>query len=447
MSDINYFYDVNGEYFTRKYKQNNSKKPLPENKKIIETLLNAGNKNSLVDSTLVRDMREIDKKINESFALEGMKQILSTSINEVTASNLSELNKLISLSNKMEFGSIEAGGDFTLSNFTQEVTVDVSASITSMQSIQTKVVNDISKKLTQNVNNEIKSIMELTDKKSDTEKQATNLGQTLGSLGEKALDTAARMMEISVGNSSSTKVEKEMITELKDTLQLDRSFELAKDEKITNTFENRLKKENIAKCVQNTNTSNEFIVDKAQIAGDFTIENTTQSIKISKVMNCAFNQEIIDDLATRILNDFDENISRAIDSRNQYLREQNKELMNGDIYAVGVAAKTALEGVGQIAKDIGTGVSTAAEGVGEGVSTASIGIGEGAIGVGEGLATGAVGLGEGISTGAQGVGTGISSAFQGMTVPFVIAGIVVSIIGAIVVYMKLKNKDGGSFQL
>ena len=62
MSDINYFYDVNGEYFTRKYKQNNSKKPLPENKKIIETLLNAGNKNSLDDSTLVRDMREIDKK-------------------------------------------------------------------------------------------------------------------------------------------------------------------------------------------------------------------------------------------------------------------------------------------------------------------------------------------------------------------------------------------------
>ena len=151
MSDINYFYDVNGEYFTRKYKQNNSKKPLPENKKIIETLLNAGNKNSLVDSTLVRDMREIDKNINESFALEGMKQILSTSINEVTASNLSELNKLISLSNKMEFGSIEAGGDFTLKNFTQEITIDVSASITSMQSIQTKVVNDISKKLTQKV--------------------------------------------------------------------------------------------------------------------------------------------------------------------------------------------------------------------------------------------------------------------------------------------------------
>ena len=129
-------------------------------------------------------------------------------------------------------------------------------------------------------------------------------------------------------------------------------------------------------------------------------------------MNCAFNQDIIDDLATRILNDFDENISRAIDSRNQYLREQNKELMNGDIYAVGVAAKTALEGVGQVAKDVGTGVSTASEG-----------IGEGAIGVG---------LGEGISTGAKGVGTGISTAFQGMTVPFVIAGIVVSIIGAFV---------------
>ena len=435
MNDINYFYDVNGEYFTRKYK-NNPKNPLSKTKKIIETLLNAGNNNSIVDSTLVRDMREIDKNINESFALEGMKQILSTSINEVTASNLSELNKLISLSNKMEFGNIEAGGDFTLRNFTQDITIDVSASITSMQSIQTKVVNDISKKLTQNVNNEIKSIIELTDKKSETEKQATNLGQTLGALGEKALDTAARMMEVSVGNSSSTKVKKEMITELKDTLQLDRSFELAKDEKITNTFENQLKKENIAKCVQNTNTSNEFIVDKAQIAGNFTIENTTQSIKISKVMNCAFNQEIIDDLATRILNDFDENISRAIDSRNLYLRDQKQELMNGDIYAVGVAAKTALEGVGQVAKDVGTGVSTAAEG-----------IGEGAIGVGQGFATGAVGLGEGISTGAQGVGTGISTAFQGMTVPFVIAGIVISIIGAFVVYMKLKNKGGGSVEL
>ena len=423
MSEINYFYDVDGKYFTRKQKKN---------KKIVETLLNAGNKKSLEDSTLVKDLKKIDKNIDESMVLQGMNQIISTSINEVSSSNLAELNKLISLSNKMEFGNIEAGGDFTLSNFKQEITLDTSASIKAVQTIQTKLVNDISTKIRRNISNSIQSIVELSNKKSDQERQSTNLGQTLEKLGSKALDTAAKMMEVSVGNSSSTKINKEMITELQDSLNLDRSFDLKKDEKIIKTFENQLKKENIAKCVQNTNTANEFKVDQAKVAGNFAIENTTQSIKINKVMDCAFDQEIINDLSTRILNDFDENVSRAIDSRNKYLLEQNKELTNGDIYAAGVAAKTALEGVGQVAKDVGSGISTASEGVGKGVSTA-------AEGVGEGVSTAAQGVGEGVSTAAQGVGKGIGYMFEGMFMPLVISGIVIAIIGAVVFYLKSKK--------
>ena len=126
--------------------------------------------------------------------------------------------------------------------------------------------------------------------------------------------------------------------------------------------------------INRINQSNKFKLSDIEAGGNINLENINQVASIKSVLNCAFNQEVITELATNIVNDMDENIERMQISNQKFAEENNVKSSSGDIYAAGVAGKAVLEGVGTAAIGVGEGVGTAAEGVGKGFASVWMGM-------------------------------------------------------------------------
>lgn len=334
--------------------------------KVIEKFLDAGNSTKLSDSTTIRDLKEINKNIDQSKVINGMAKIVSDAINEVVSSNTADLLRTISASNKLSFKNLNVSGDIKITNIKQVAQIDTTVQANFVQSITSKIQNDIASKIAEKVDTSTKEYMSDIKKLTSDEKVGSSLEGILGQLSGIG-ESMAKTLSISCGNSVNQSTSRNIDQEMKETYNLNQSFHYDKTDDAKNAVSNVLKPENLAKCAADSSATNDIPFENINITGSIEVDNITQESVVKDVMNCVFNQTVVTDIATKIFADFNKLITAMIENVNETLDEQQKTKVQGDIYAAGTAAADMLGGVGTAAQGVGTGVGSAAKGIGEGI--------------------------------------------------------------------------------
>ena len=400
MSNKTLFYDTHGNFI------------INDSQKIIETfaLLDVANKTNVNNSKNIKQLDEINETIDRSAVINSLTKLMSNVINEVTSENISELAKSISLSNKSNIFKIKAK-NVTLSNISQVGEIDTEVTAEFIQKIETKIRNDISKKIDDKISNIVDSSQKNIQESDSNKSSGSSIGDIVGNIVDTAGDVMKEVLSLSIGNTTDIDNSINIDEESKKNLKIDDSFKFKKNKESSDIIKNALDNKNLSKCAQSTNQTNELNFSDAELEGDLKVTNIKQIGAVKAVMKCAFNNEILNDLSTKILQDYITNVQNMIKSADEVAKKTKSASTSGDIYAVGVAGAKVLEGAGDAIKSTGEGISTAAEGVGDGVSTA-----------------------------AKGVGEGISSALSGLVAPLIIGGIVMVIF--IVAYIIFKKMGG-----
>ena len=393
MSNKTLFYDTHGNFI------------INDSQKIIKTfsLLDVANKTNVNNSKNIKQLDEINETIDRSTVINSLTKLMSNVINEVTSENISELAKSISLSNKINISKIKAK-NVTLSNISQVGEIDTEVTAEFIQKIETKIRNDISKKIDDKISNIVDSSKKNIQESDSNKSSGSSIGDIVGNIVDTAGDVMKEVLSLSIGNTTNIDNSINIDEESKKNLKIDDSFKFKKNKESSDKIKNALDNKNLSKCAQSTNQTNELNFSDAELEGDLKVTNIKQIGAVKAVMKCAFNNEILNDLSTKILQDYITNVQNMIKSADEVAKKTKSASTSGDIYAVGVAGAKVLEGAGK-------GISVAAEGVGDGVSTA-----------------------------AEGVGEGVSSALSGLVAPLIIGGIVMVIF--IVAYIIFKKMGG-----
>lgn len=377
-----------------------------------ETFLDAGNSTKLSDSTIIKDLKEINKNIDQSKVMKGMSKIISDVVNDVVSKNSTDLMRTIAVSNKIAISGAK-GGSFSMKNITQSIKAETSVQADFAQKVSTKIQNEIANKIKDNIDSATKQFDKDTKKSVTDEKLGTTIGGMVGdvvgalaSVGNKAFDTVGKVLTLSVGNSMEQTTSKDISQEMKDTFNLNQSFNYEKNDEAKTAISNVLKTENLSKCAADSKLANEIDLGKIDVSGPIEISEVNQEAVVKDVMKCAFNQEVINDIASKVVNDFDKLIKAMIENVNDKLTDELKTKVQGDIYAIGTAGVAVLEGAGKAIESTGKGISTVAEGLGKGIES----------------------VGKGVSTAAEGVGAGIGSILSGLTAPLIVGAVILALL-------------------
>lgn len=399
--------------------------------RIIEGLLDAGNSTKMSDSTKIKDLKTIEKNIDQSKVIKGMTALVSSAVTNAVSKNSADLLRSIAASNKISVGKA-SGTSFTLTKIKQTNTVEQETNANFVQQVTNKVINDIGVKLQENIDAAAKQAASDTKKLTSDEKAGTSIGGIIDSVANvagKGLDTLGKVLQVSAGNSVDQSTTKDITQEMKDSFKLDQSFKYDKNDDVKNSLENILSTENLAKCAADTKAENAIDLSSIDVSGPIVISELDQTNVVKDVMNCAFNQTVMNDISNKILNDYNKLIKQMVENVDTKLDEQTKTNVQGDIYAAGVAGAAVVQAAGEA-------VSTGSQGIGKGIESA----GKGIESAGAGISTAAKGVGEGVGTAAKGVGEGIESAMTGLMMPLIAGGAVLVIL--IIGYVLWKSMGG-----
>ncbi len=393
---------------------------------VVETFLDAGNSTKLSDSTRIKDLKEINKNIDQSKVIAGMSKIISDVIYDVVNKNSTDLLRTIAASNRITISS-GRGLSFLFKNITQSVQMESTVDADFAQKTITRIQNDIANKVKDNIDSATKEFDRNIQKSVIDEKSGTNIGGIIGGVvkglidvGTKALDTASKVLSLSVGNSMEQSTSKDISQEMKETFNLNQNFKYEKTDEAKNAISNVLKADNLSKCAADSKIANEVDLGKIDVSGPIEISEVKQEAIVQDIMKCAFNQEVINDIASKVFNDYDKLIKTMIENVNDKLTDEQKSAVQGDIYAIGTAGAAVLEGAGK-----------AAEGLGKGIESA-----------GSGISTAAQGVGKGVSTAAEGVGAGIGSVLSGLTAPLIIGAVIlVLLLIGFIIFKVIRSKS------
>lgn len=340
---------------------------------LIENFLDAGNSSKLIDTTKIKDLKNIETNINQSKVISGLTSLLSSAVTNAVSSNSADLLKSIAVSNTISVSGA-SGSSFTLSKISQSNVVSQETNANFVQQVTTKVINDISNSLKENIDSATKQASSDIKNITSDEKKSTTLGGMLNSLTNvagKGLDTLGKVLSLSAGNSTQQSTSKDIDQELKQMYSLNQSFTYNKSDNVTSTLQNVLSTSNLSKCAADSNISNKIDLSKINVTGPIVISEIDQSNVVKDVMNCVFNQSVLNDLSNKILDDYNKLIKEMIENVDEKLDQEHKTSTQGDIYAAGVAGGAILESAGDAAKKIGEGGATLAKGVGEGIGSAA----------------------------------------------------------------------------
>lgn len=385
--------------------------------------VNIGNTKSTDKSKKETDISEVEKNIDNSKVIKGMTSMLSKSIKSATSANTAALQQAIKGANELEItGITSTDGSVKISKVSQKISVESKTKMDAVQKIANKVVTDISNVMTKNITDMAKNSISDTSTTKEKDSQGTNVGQTVGALAgavggavKDVVAGAADILSVNIGNSTSDKSSEEKTKMMKDKYNLNDSFKHDSSNDVKNDLQTLLSSANLANAAKDVAAANKLKIANVKGKGDVTIDELVQEVNVKDVMDAIFNQEVLNEISEKIMNQQDEMIKKISENRSDKLTQVEKDKQNGDLQAAGTAAKAILQGAGEAVKDVGTGVATAAKGAGEGISSA------------------AKGVGQGISTAAEGVGAGVGNILAKGTVLWIVLAIV-GFIGAIAYY-------------
>jgi hypothetical protein len=382
----------------------------------------------------MEEIAQSEKKIDQSKVIEGLGSFVTKAVNSAASSNKADLIKMLTASNRIAVEKAKAKGSFVFSGVRQDATVKSNTDGNFVQNTANKITTDISNSMKAQINTASKQLSDDAKKLKEDTKAGTNAGDAitgaLNALGNAAggavkdiTENLAKILAISIGNSVKEDKSDESLKSLRESFNLNQSFKQRENKNVSNDIANALKSENLAKCANEAAAKNEISLGAIEAdTGDIRIDNIQQNAIIDDVMKCAFNQKITNEIATKMLSNFDNMVTDMIENVDKKLSDTQIAKIQGDIYAAGVAAAMALEATGKAVKDVGEGVGTAAKGVGEGVGTA------------------AKGVGAGVSDAAQGVGKGVASVASSLTMPLIAAAIF-GLVALAVYFLVIKKKN------
>jgi hypothetical protein len=305
---------------------------------------------------------------------------------------------MIAAVNKLNIKNAKSKGDFVLSNIDQKSKIESKTTASMVQKIQTKVMNDLGSKLSDNITKQTEDIKNL-DKQTNMGDIVNSLANIAGKAIDGVMEVAGKLADSSIGSSVSNKKTNVNETAIKKNLELNDGFKVNKDESINSALTNALDQKNIAKCAESISAGGEINLENIESTdGSIKITNIQQEAIIGSVTDCVFNQELLTEVSNKMIDSINKTLASAA-------KNVSKE-KQGDLDVVGVAAAAVIASAG-------TAVGAVAKGLGEGVGAA-------AKGAGEGLGSAAKGAGEGLGAAAEGVGKGIGSVFSGMLMPIII---------------------------
>tara|TARA_B100001093_G_C26818929_1_gene1011023 strand:- start:905 stop:2098 length:1194 start_codon:yes stop_codon:yes gene_type:complete len=368
--------------------------------------ISIGNIDDTKDSTLIKEVKNIQETIDENTVIAGCASLLSTVITEVASKNSQDLTKLFSASNNITISGLNTGGDVNYSsNQTSTISMEQREEIN--QTLSSKIINDINKTLKGEIQKMVNAERDRQKLDEENNQDATNLGNMLTGVADTVGNTASDILDMSIGNSTRKTKELEINKEFNSKMKVERNFTMKKNDEISEELSNKLSMDNISKAIQNTKSGNDLSLKNITAEEGIDIMGVKQKTAVNAVMKNLYNQSVLIEISTKIVASYDSNVEQMIKSADKEADITKKTSTNGDIYAAGVAGKQILEGVGEASKGIGEGVSTGAQGVGEGVAT-----------------------------GAKGIGEGAASALRALALPLLIGGIVLVIMLAIYAYGK-----------
>ena len=392
-----------------------------------------GNTVNMKDKKKMQDIAEIEKKIDQSKVIQGMGSFVTKAVNKAASSNKADLMKSLTASNRLNIGSAKSSsGGFTLSGIKQFIDVKSKTDGAFVQKIANKITTDISNSMKEDISTSSKQLTEDLKKSKEDIKAGTNIGDIANTVGDtvKGLgESFAKILSASVGNNLTNEKEEETLKSLKEKFNLDQSFKQTNKKDVSSDFANALSSENLAKCASEASAKNDMDISKIDVKGDIVISGIQQDALINDAMNCAFNQEVTNEIATKLISNFDNMVKDMIENVDRKLSDTQIAKIQGDIYAAGVAAAMALESAGK-----------AAESAGKGLKDAGAGISEAAKGVGAGASEAAQGVGKGVGTAAEGVGKGVASVASSLTMPL-IAAAVLGIVALAIYFLVFKKKS------
>ena len=374
--------------------------------RLTENFIKIDQSNSNTDNIKIKKLKETSKKIDRGMVVKGTSKLLSLAINEVANKNISELNKFITMSNSFEIGKVKTFGDFVLTNFKQKVNFDNNVNIIAAQKMKNKIINEIEKIIRIKIKYVVKYV---TDNKNSF-KESSNVSTSVGDMAESMFSKIADAMVMSFDGSTSGYASTEETKSVKDSLELDDTFTVIKNHEVTDKIQNKLSSENIAFCVSKIKSGNIFKIDTMNVGKIVNIDKFEQLVAIKNVLNCIFNNEVLNDLASKIIYDFEENISRMSESVDK------KSIAYIDIQSIGVAGIVILEAVGNgvvsASKDMGEELSKFVERTNKSID--------------KGVVTPDKGI----------VGKGIGSMFSNIMIYLIIIGVLIVIVGV----LKMSGK-------
>ena len=361
--------------------------------RIIEHALDVGNTTINSDSKRMKDLKEKSKEINQSKVIDGVAKLLSSSITSAVSKNQADLLRTIAVSNEISMEKVK-GSSFVFKGVKQTSTITQETNMDVAQAITNKVTNDISKNLKENIDMAAKTTTTDMKKFEDTSKAGTNYGGVVDSVA----NAATKLLSMSVGNTTVNKTEEEITKELKEQFKLNQDFKYNKNSEANDLIQNTLSSDNLAKCAADTKANNKINFKDLNISGAIEISDVEQSNVVNDVMNCAFDQAVINDIASKIVSEYESTIKQLLENVDSTLDEQTKATIEGDIYAIGTAGSAILESAGNAgSKILDSGGTAAAKTLGAAAEVVKEG-GEAAKNLGIGLMMGPLSILIGIIT-------------------------------------------------
>jgi hypothetical protein len=277
-----------------------------------------GNKVKNKTSTAMKSIVDETDNMDRSTAIKQIASLMSTTINKVVSNNKASLLQALAASNQISISGVQGGGDFVLTGIKQTSKVDLSGNANFVQTVK----NDITTQITNEITNNFSKIA--------TDSQHIGIDATKMNPykpnAAAVLDGSAMM---AAGNKTLNTTVSDTETMLKSTFNLNDSFKLDTNNEFNNVLENQLSTENLQKCAQETQANNALDLSNISIGGDFKISDLKQENFVTAALSCAFNQEVLNNLATIYLT----NMENLIES----LAKNTNNTDTGDIYTAGAA--------------------------------------------------------------------------------------------------------------
>jgi hypothetical protein len=296
-----------------------------------------GNKTKIKNDKRTTDITNITDDIDQSKVISGAASLLSSAITNAVNKNSSDLLRTIAVSNNLSVKNA-AGTSFIMKGIDQSSTISQQTDANFVQQTSNKVINDISNIINEQIDSASKQLS------SDLKKALIN--ENSGSSLENMVGTYTDIFKISAGNSTKSTTTEDNRKELIKNYKLKDTFNLDQNKDVNTQLNNILSTDNLSKCAANTTSTNSIDLNSINVTGPINISDITQNSIVNDVMKCAFTQTIITEIATKIINDYENNIKLMLENIDEKLDLTQSQKVQGDILAAGTAGAAICESVG-----------------------------------------------------------------------------------------------------